>query len=232
MHQQYISLKNLTFSFSSCGQNFFENMNINFMVGKINFVCGKNGMGKSTLLKIMSHDVDTKNLHGFLCMDNQEYDVRSLDQIEQLIAMVPQNFNMMLVDTYSFFENLKFALLPKYPKLAKLSPAGTLPSFLEKYGIDPHIPIHLLSGGQRQILAIIMVLQRSPKILLLDEPTAALDEENSRIVMNFLQDVCVQNNLTIIAIVHNFELVQTYAQKSYFELYQESGIRKIQARSL
>ena len=232
MQQKYVSLKNVTFSFFSTRRPFFENMNIDFKIGQINFVCGKNGMGKSTLLKILSGNVTQGFVEGFLQVDNKQYDVRSLDGVAQSIAMVAQNFNAMLVDTYSFDQNLQFALLPKYPNLHGLSPVQPLPIFLEKYGINPDVPISLLSGGQRQILSIIMVLQRSPKILLLDEPTAALDEENATIVMSFLQDLCIQENITIIAIVHNLDLVETYSQQSYFELYQESGTRKIRLVSI
>lgn len=228
MHdKKYISLRNLTFSFTALGKPFFYAMNIDFAVGRINFICGKNGMGKSTLLKILSNDIDQQNLQGILQIDDQQYDLKSLHVLADSIAMVAQNFNTMLVDTYSFTENLQFALLPNYPFFTALPLPSPLPDFLKKYGINPDVPISLLSGGQRQILSILMILQRSPKILLLDEPIAALDEENSIIVLDFLQDLCVQEDITIIAIIHHLDLVEKYAGKQYFELYQESGIRKI-----
>ncbi|MBP6870196.1 ATP-binding cassette domain-containing protein [Candidatus Babeliales bacterium] len=225
-HKKYISVRDVSFSFSQEGKPFFENMAIDFKVGQINFVCGKNGMGKSTLLKILSGKASS-HVQGTFHFEGKNYALQNLQDQFDGIAMVSQNFNEMLVETYSFDENLQFALLSKYPSLKKLSKTLPLPCFVEKYGINSDIPIQMLSGGQRQILSILMVLQRCPKILLLDEPTAALDEENSNLVMTFLQELCIQESITIIAIVHDFELVKKYSQVVYFELYQEHRIRKV-----
>lgn len=225
--KKYVALRNVCFSFVQGGKPFFENLSIDFKVGAMNFVCGKNGMGKSTLLKILSGGIAQHSVQGVLQIDSQQHDLARLDAMLPAIGMVGQNFNAMLVDANSFYENLQFALLPHYPSFAMLPTVVPLPIFVEKYGIDCDMPIHLLSGGQRQILSILMVLQRSPKILLLDEPTAALDEENAIIVMNFLQDLCIQENITIIAIVHNLDMVEKYAGSHYFELYQEFGVRRV-----
>ncbi|MBV8661098.1 MAG: ATP-binding cassette domain-containing protein [Candidatus Dependentiae bacterium] len=231
-HKNFIRLQDLNFSFSVDSKPFFKNMTIDFKVGQINFICGKNGMGKSTLLKILSGCAPQQNLNGILQIGDMDYNIQNLDSICKSIAMVSQNFNSMLVDSYSFYENLQFALLPQYPSLSSLPLALPLPTFVEKYGINYHMPIDRLSGGQRQILSILMVLQRCPQILLLDEPTTALDEENATIVMDFLQDLCIQENITIIAIVHHFELMQKYAGSSYFELYQEHKVRNVRVVSM
>lgn len=227
-----ITLQNVHFAFPQTAQPFFQGLTIDFNPGHINFVCGKNGMGKSTLLKILSGAAPQKNLLGTLQVDDIAYDLQKMDGMLRSIAMVSQNFNSMLVDSYSFYENLQFALLPQYPSFGMLSAPVPLPKFVEKYGINPSMPIRLLSGGQRQILSILMVLQRSPEILLLDEPTAALDEENARIVMDFLQDLCAQEDITIIAIVHNLDLVEKYAGSTYFELYQDAGVRRVRTISI
>ena len=153
-------------------------------------------------------------------------------QIAQQVAFVPQNFNEILVHAYSFRENLQFAQMSHYPSLSGLPESKLLPSLIEKYGIDYDIPVSQLSGGQRQILSILMVLARSPKILLLDEPTAALDEENTQLVMDFLQDLCMYQGLTIIAIVHSQELVEKYTPRGYFELVSHHGQREIHFVSL
>ena len=228
-YKNNVALHNLTFSFALHSKPFFKDLTIDFKTGQINFICGKNGMGKSTLLKILSGNVAASQVQGVLHIDGEDFDVRQLDCMSRSIALVCQNFNNMLVDAYSFYENLQFALMSSFPSFGRLPVALPLPAFIEKYGINQHVPIHLLSGGQRQILSILMMLQRCPQILLLDEPTAALDEENAAIVMDFLQDLCVQENITIIAIVHDFDLVQKYGQGHYFELYQQDGIRNVRS---
>jgi len=226
---QYLSLYNVSFSFGQGCSQFFDNIAIDFKVGQINFICGKNGMGKSTLLKILSGNIRSKNLQGILQIDQTLYDLQTFHDVNKPIAFVVQNFNTMLIDNYTFYKNLQFSLLSYYPSLNLLPMILPLPTFVENYKINLNIPIHLLSGGQRQILSILMVLQRSPKILLLDEPTASLDEENAKIVMNFLQDLCERENITIIAIVHHIEMVKKYAESSYFELYDDAGLRKIRS---
>lgn len=225
-HKNNIALQNIYFSFFEHGKPFFNNLTMNFMPGQINFLCGKNGVGKSTLLSILSGRCrPDQQLQGILLIDDVEYDLKKNDQISQQIGMVSQNVASMMVEGYSFYENLQFALMARYPSCQKLPELKQLPSFIEKYGISSDVPINVLSGGQRQILSILMILQRSPKILLLDEPTAALDEENAVIVMNFLHELTIQENITIVAIVHDLDLVENYAPGHYFELYQKEGTR-------
>ena len=223
---EIIALRNITFSFLGQAQSFFKSLNIDFMPRGINFIQGKNGVGKSTLLQILSgkNNHNNKQIQGQLLLGDQLYHLSDFKNIVRLIAFVPQKFQELLVDAYSFYENLQFARMT-YPGWQPLPIVHSLPDLVQKYGINDQIPISMLSGGQRRILSILMVLQQSPKILLLDEPTAALDEENAKLLMDFLQDLCDQQNLTVIAIVHDHELVKNYAQDCYFELYQENGVR-------
>jgi len=227
MHKN-IKLQNVTFSFSEQSKKFFDDLNIEFFEHTLNFIQGKNGVGKSTLLQVLSGEISKEhNLQGQLQIGMDIYDLSQTQKIAQLVARVPQNFNEILVEAYSFVENLQFAQMSRYPTLFQLPVKKQLPSLIKKYGIDNNRPVSLLSGGQRQILSILMVLERSPKVLLLDEPTAALDEENANIVMNFLQDLCMHQDLTVIAIVHNHELVAKYAPQGYFELVNERTKRTI-----
>jgi len=223
-----IILQGITFSFAQQQKIFFNDLNIEFISQNINFIQGKNGVGKSTLLQILSGKMSKDNqLQGELQIDDIIYDVADVQQIAKVVAFVPQNFDEILVDAYSFSKNLQCAQISHYPSLFQLSQKKPLPLLIKKYGINYNIPVSLLSGGQRQILSILMVLEQAPEILLLDEPTAALDEENTIIVMDFLQDLCADQGLTIIAIIHNQELVEKYAPQGYFELTNHFGQREV-----
>ncbi len=223
-----VALQHVTFTFAQQQKQFFHDLNVEFTLQTINLIQGKNGAGKSTLLQILSGKMSRDHaLQGHLQIDMNLYDLSQSAQIAELVAFVPQNFNEILVNAYSFHENLQFARMSHYPSLSGLPKLKPLPSLIEKYGIDYTVPVSQLSGGQRQILSILMVLQRSPKILLLDEPTAALDAENTQLVMDFLQDLCMHHGLTIIAIVHSHELVEKYTPQGYFELASHHGQREI-----
>src|SRR5581483_218231 len=96
---------------------------------------------------------------------------------------------------------------------------------LDHGNIDMTTPAHLLSGGQRQILAIMMALQKPTRVLLLDEPTAALDNDNAQQVMAFLENITAELNLITLIICHDKELVVTYGHHSCYELVHHNGIR-------
>lgn len=223
-----IGVHDLAFTFSKSSKKFFDKVHVEFVPGSLNFIQGKNGVGKSTLLTIFAGTMNSEHdLQGKLKIDSDVYDFSQSDAISQVVAFVPQKFDELLVDSYSFYENLQFVHMSVYPSLSGLPEIVALPKLVDVYGIDYTIPVSLLSGGQRQILSMLMMLERKPKILLLDEPTAALDEENTKLVMGFLQNLCIDQGMTIIAIVHNQELVDTYAPLGYFQLVHDDGKRSI-----
>jgi energy-coupling factor transporter ATP-binding protein EcfA2 len=225
--QSRFSLNNLIFSFDKNGSPFFDNLNVSFKSNDLNFIQGKNGTGKSTLMRIMHGDTyKNEYVQGTLQIDDNTYDLRS-PKIAEKVAMVTQNFNTMLIDSYSFKENLQCALMPRFPNLKVLPQPKPIPPFIEKYGINYEVPISSLSGGQRQILSILMILQQRPRILLLDEPTATLDEDNTKLIMDFLTELCIREKIIIILIVHNKEIIQNYCGQSFFELKKDSEEKRI-----
>ncbi|QQR49741.1 ATP-binding cassette domain-containing protein [bacterium] len=231
-----LELKNLHFKFAPNAPDFFKNVTINFEKGRIHFIKGFNGAGKSTLFRILRSKLEQQEVvEGVIVVEGnaqtlqtgtQHYDALST------INMVQQKFDVMLVDHLSFEQNLQLANLPIHPGLAPLPAHKAMPTFVERFAIDVEKPVHLLSGGQRQILAILMALQKTTNILLLDEPTAALDEKNAEMVMLFLNDLVITTRLTVLVICHDRELVMRYAHDRYFELVvDEQGVRSIVLRS-
>ena len=84
----------------------------------------------------------------------------------------------------------------------------TNPDFLKEFNIPLNVPVENLSGGQRQILSILMCLQKPTSILLLDEPTAALDTKNAQLVMSLLKTLQQEKNMLILMICHDPELLE------------------------
>ena len=75
-----------------------------------------------------------------------------------------------------------------------------------------------------------MALVKPTRVLLLDEPTAALDEQNTNMVMEFLAELVRSTGLIVLMICHDKELVDRYARDGYFEILvaQETGLRSIE----
>ncbi len=226
-------LENLTFQFSKNSLLFFNKVTLSFDSGTIHFIRGSNGSGKSTLFRILQGNIGSNEIiSGTLLIDNQTFnlnDKQSFHAYAAHIKTVQQKFDDMLANQFSFLDNLRLAKMPQYPTLTSLPDHQALPEFLQRFGIDINKPVKLLSGGQRQILAILMVLQKQGKILLLDEPTAALDEQNAAMVMEFVQMLVQKTGMTVLIICHDNELVERYAPNGYYHLVidQKTGERRV-----
>jgi ABC-type lipoprotein export system ATPase subunit len=209
-------IKQLSFKFDKEKTDyFFNNATVDFVPSAVNFIQGDNGVGKSTLFSIVRGALDAKVLlDASIEMGGVTYTSSSNrlpDVFVSQVHMVHQNYDAMLAQECTFKENLQLANLPKYPGLCSL-PRPTFFAAIDALGIDMNRPVHLLSGGQRQILAILMALQKPTKLLLLDEPTATLDSKNAQLIMSVLHTLSEQLGVTALVICHDKELVKQYAQ--------------------
>ena len=133
----------------------------------------------------------------------------------------------MLADQFSFTDNLRLANLSSIPMLQRLPAHQSLPDFCKRFAIDVDNPVCLLSGGQRQVLAILMAIQKQVDVLLLDEPTAALDERNAFMVMKFVDQLAKSTGMTVIIICHDRLLVERCTDEFYELVVSSDGRRKL-----
>jgi ABC-type lipoprotein export system ATPase subunit len=229
-------IENFNFKLEHTASYFFRNLNVIFPNGKLHFVRGSNGIGKSLLFRILRGIIyQQEEISGCFILNDFLHDFTQHKQIKdsflfKKVAVVRQKYDLMLANQLSFVENLQLANLPSCPGLVGLPDHQILPHFVERFRIDQSKPVYSLSGGQRQILAILMALQRPSQILLLDEPTAALDERNATMVMAFLSDLVSSTKLIVLIICHDKELVHKYSPEGSFEMIIDEvhGARDIQ----
>jgi|SRR4030095_2344061 len=226
-------IKDMNFKFNEQQNYFFHTINITFESGNTYFIQGKNGVGKSTFFSILQGTLPQHSLlTGTVNFNNTEFVINNnyIDQkLYSHVKTVVQDVNTMIVNSMTVEENLKLAGLPTYPRCKPLSSFVNIETIIHEIHINPLMNVQQLSGGQKQILAIMMTLQKPTQILLLDEPTAALDEKNTHMVIQFLNTLAQKMDLIILIITHDKELTQTYAHNHRVTIQKkENETRTIQ----
>ncbi|MER9596836.1 ATP-binding cassette domain-containing protein [Mesorhizobium sp. M0244] len=187
-------------------------VSIKLRQGEVLALVGDNGAGKSTLIKILSgfHQPDT----GTIVSQGKEVRFASpRDARAQGIETVYQD--LALVGDLSVFHNM--FLGREYHKRIlglnlldnkKMREQAQL--YLDTLGISilsVNSTVDLLSGGQRQCIAVARSIYSSPKILVLDEPLAALGVRESAHVLGLIQNLRQQRQVSVILIVHNYNQI-------------------------
>lgn len=116
-------LEHLLFKFHKDAPYFFHNLSVVFKPKQLNFIQGQNGVGKSTLLRIMRGVIyPQERAQGTITINNTKYTLTksSYSALQKRVSMVQQNIQVMLADRFSFIQNLQFARFPRYPALKQL----------------------------------------------------------------------------------------------------------------
>ena len=207
----FFEIDNLT-----CGyENKFRISNINIALSKGSFVgiIGPNGCGKTTLLRGITGELKRKV--GTIMLNGHNLNQMSYKEKARNLAIVTQDIevpNMTVEDyvlmgrlpyhkNYQFFDTKEdFAIAEKYMELTNVS------HLRNKY-------LNQLSGGERQLVAITRALVQEPELLLLDEPTSHLDITHQVQVLNLIQQLNEQLELTVLMIIHDLNLAGEYCDQ-------------------
>lgn len=213
--KNYFSLKSLSFAFNGDQKNFFDDITIDVVKPGITFLLGKNGVGKSTFFRLLQGIVHRgEKLHGILKLQDTSYDlgvVADCNRLHQRSMILHQSFDDMLAPSFTGLQNLTFSTFDENPGLSLVCEPQRVSEFVQQFKIPLDRPVYQLSGGQRQMLAMLMIAQKEVDLLLLDEPTAALDIKNSDYVMQGIEQLALAKNIAVVCIVHDMEIVQKYA---------------------
>lgn len=205
MTQPVISASGLCFSYGSgeLTKQILFDVDLNIMPGEIVLLTGHSGSGKTTLLTLIGGLRTLKQ--GNLEVLGQRLDGASPDtlvRVRRQIGFIFQAHN--LLDFLSARANVElvFRMHPEVPRADVQRRAAEM---LMAVGLGQRLDYYpsSMSGGQKQRVAIARALVAEPKLILADEPTAALDSKSGRDVVNILQRLAREHHIPILMVTHD-----------------------------
>lgn len=206
MNQVILEMNHITKTFP--GVKALDNVNFKVNSGEIHALIGENGAGKSTLMKVLSGVHPYGTYSGEIVYENKECKFKNINDSEQLgIVIIHQE--LALIPELSIAENI--FLGNEQATRGIINWRKTIietRELLEKVGLklDPQEKIKNLGVGQQQLVEIAKALSKKVKLLILDEPTAALNEEDSENLLNLMLEFKKQG-MTSILISHKLKEV-------------------------
>ena len=213
-----VIIKNLSLNFKD--KNIFSNVNLHIEKNKITVITGPSGIGKTSLLLCLNQMIkyeakpiiDGEILYNFKGLQTNLNSLKEeeLSDLRKEILYVSQHPDLLPL---SIYENLAF--FAKAHKISNIE--EKIKEVLKKVFLYDEVKDTLkidaskLSGGQQQRLILARAFLLNPKVLLLDEPTASLNEELALKIEKMLQE----QNMTIVIISHFKSQIKNLADKTY-----------------
>lgn len=196
-----------------------NNVSLTINEGEFVTIIGGNGSGKSTLFNVISGALEVDS--GKIIIDGEEVTNLSEHKRANLLGIVFQDPMQGTAANMSIIENLLIASRRKRKDTLKWGfDKNLINEFRERLsqlnlGLETRLnqKVGLLSGGQRQAITLLMATYSNPKILLLDEHTAALDPKTAKIVLELTAKIVKENKLTTIMITHNMRDALKYGNR-------------------
>jgi len=185
-----------------------DNVSLQVRKGELLAVYGPSGSGKTTLLFLLGGF--NKPTTGRILLDGIEIsnmDEHRLSEIRRnTVGFVFQNYN--LVEELTVLENVKLTMMFEGKPEEEMKERTS--ELLDKVGLvgkERHRPSQL-SAGEQQRVAIARALANRPRLVLMDEPTGNLDQDNSRALVRLVASIIREEGVTFIIATHNLEIVQ------------------------
>ena len=195
-----LKAENVSYKYEKSGDYVLKNVNAEFEKGKLYILTGKSGAGKSTFLSLIA-GLDRVS-EGRIVYKDKDLAGMDLDAYRAKdIGVIFQNFN--LLKNCSAVENI---LLSERISLKKKGDEEEVLGLLKSLGISKETAsrkVRHISGGEQQRVSIARALSHSPEIVMADEPTGNLDEENSREIMQIFRRLAHDEGKCVIVISHS-----------------------------
>ncbi len=210
MSKTILEMKNITKLFP--GVKALDNVNFKVEEGEIHFLVGENGAGKSTLMKVLSGVYPKGNYTGEIILNGEVQNYKNISESEKAgLAIINQE--LALIPDMTVYENIYLGHEIKSGKLINwnetIKQAAVQLKKIRLSG-NPGDKVKDLNVGKQQLVEIAKALSKNVNLLILDEPTAALNEDDSENLLNLLVEL-KKEGLTSIMISHKLKEVTAIA---------------------
>ncbi|MFK4956117.1 ABC transporter ATP-binding protein [Lactococcus garvieae] len=195
-----IELQEVTKKFGK--HQIFDRYSLSISAEKMTAILGRSGAGKSTLLNLIGLIEEADSGQVYIAGEKapQINSKEALLMRRNFISFLFQNF--ALIEDESIERNLNISLV--YEKIKKTEKRRRMREVLNQVGIPHHLneKVYALSGGEKQRVALARALLKRSQILLADEPTGSLDEQNRVLILGLLRQE-VEKGKTVIIVTHD-----------------------------
>lgn len=199
--------------------------NLNIPAKKITCIVGQSGSGKTTLIRLLNKLISIEEGEILYKGENLK-DIDSID-LRRKIIMLPQN---PVIFPGTIKDNLLIGLRFSEKPLVEETKLIEILNFLKlEKSLDQNA--EKLSGGEKQRLALGRILLLEPEVLLLDEPSSALDEETENLVISKVVDYVKSNKRTLIMVTHSPRVAEAFSDEK-IEISKGKIINQVGGTSL
>ena len=221
-----MEIKNLFYHYKG-GPDVLKDVSFTIQPGQFLAILGNNGVGKSTLLKCFNHILRPDQ--GQVLLDGENLLSMRSGEVAKRVAFVSQSVpstQMTVHDVVMLgrrpymkwgFTELDHAIV--HDAMHRLDVEDMRGRFLNQ-----------LSGGEKQKVMLARALAQQPKALLLDEPTSALDIQNQYQVLKLVRDICHEDQITAIVVIHDLNLALRFCDR--FLLLKDGEVFRYGDRSV
>lgn len=210
-----LTLENISFSYDA-EHPLIENTSLKIFKGEIVGVFGRSGSGKTTLLNILLNLIEPDL--GKITLDEKEITEENKNAFLKLVGYVTQEpyvFNGTLLENIAIGQEENQIDLSRIQELSEeIGFTEVIHNFEQGWHSSTGNGGRKLSGGQKQKLALIRALYNQPQLLILDEASNQLDQENEKKILTYLKRLSEDQNLTVLLISHD-QKVLTFCDKTF-----------------
>lgn len=197
-------------------KNLISSLNASLDLGQICLIIGNNGVGKTTLIKSILHQIPV--LKGEIKINNKDVSKISVSEIAEMAAIVFSKAN--LPNNYTVTDLISFGKFQQYPFYFELNENDKkeVQNIIQQLGLEEYqnTSLQKLSDGNLQKAFIGRALAQNSPFIILDEPTAHLDEENKIKILKILRSLAKEHHKLILFTSHDWRLAKEFADRIWF----------------